>query len=103
LHTLSDIATVLRSRLKQNRLNQEALRSSAGISKRTLTNVLSGEHDFKVTTLFAIADRLGLELLLVPKGAASGLTSGDPPSPLVKTRVQAALERVDPTQNSDER
>ncbi len=64
-----------------------------------MTNVLGGQQDFKLSTLLALADRLGLELLLVPKGAASAMGAGDVAPPLVKSRVQAALDKL----NSPER
>ncbi len=70
------------------------LKSQAGISQRTLTNVLSGTEDYKVSTLMAVADRLGLELVLVPKAAAVAVEAGKTTAPLVKSRVAAALERV---------
>ncbi|NYT66883.1 helix-turn-helix transcriptional regulator [Alcaligenaceae bacterium] len=93
--TLSRIAAILRQQTKQQDLTQEVLRKSAGISRQTLTNVLSGNSDFKVTTLIAIADRLGLDVILLPKAAARGLADElAPRPPVVKTTVQAALERL---------
>ncbi len=93
--TLSQIATILRQQTKQQDLTQEVLRKSAGISRQTLTNVLSGNSDFKVTTLIAIADRLGLDVILLPKAAARGLADElAPRPPVVKTTVQVALERL---------
>lgn len=93
--TLSQIATMLRQQAKRQDLTQEVLRKSAGISRQTLTNVLSGNSDFKVTTLIAIADRLGLDVILLPKAAARGLADEfTPRPPVVKTTVQAALDRL---------
>lgn len=40
-------------------------------------NVLSGHQDFKLRTLLALADRPGLELLLVPEGAAAAIGTGE--------------------------
>ncbi len=93
--TLSQIGTILRQQVKRQNLTQEVLRTNVGISRQTLTNVLSGNSDFKVTTLLAIADRLGLEVILLPKAAARGLADElAPRPPVVKTTVQAALERL---------
>src|SRR4051812_45257107 len=98
MKTSAEISTVLRAALAQKDLTQAELKELAGISQRTLTNVLSGEEDFKVSTLLALADRLGLELLLVPKGAANAVQASGPTSdaaPLaIKSKVQAALDRV---------
>lgn len=37
---------------------------------------MSGEQDYKVSTLLALADRLGLELMLVPKEARAMFGAG---------------------------
>jgi transcriptional regulator with XRE-family HTH domain len=96
MRTLGEIASALRERAKTGRVTQESLRKNAGISRQTLTNVLSGNCDYKVTTLLAIVDRLGLELVLVPKAAAAGLAGGFDATkrPTVKSIVQEALERL---------
>jgi transcriptional regulator with XRE-family HTH domain len=95
MQTPQQIATTLRNRLKREGISQERLRSDVGVSRQTLTNVLSGSHDYKLTTLLAVADRLGFEMVLLPKEAAAGLSSTDATAPLVKTRVQAALDRLE--------
>lgn len=73
MKSIPEIAQTLRLRLKDIHATQAALREAAGLSARTLTLMLSGTHDFKLSSLLAVADRLGLELVLVPKGAARGL------------------------------
>jgi transcriptional regulator with XRE-family HTH domain len=96
MKSLLDIASALRARAKRIAITQDALGEAAGISRRTLTHVLSGTHDIKLTTLLAVADRLGLELTLIPKGAAQGMPGPDEfgvSPPVVKTRVQQMLER----------
>jgi len=97
MHSLSELATLLRTQIKERDLTQQALREQAGLAKRTLENVLSGQADYKVTTLMAILDRLGLELVVVPKAAAAGLSDLEPGGQArsaVKTRVQAAQEAM---------
>jgi transcriptional regulator with XRE-family HTH domain len=102
MNTSKEVAGVLRSSLVAVGLTQAELRAQAGVSQRTLTNVLSGTEDFKFSTLVALADRLGLELLLVPKGAAVAVDAGQTALPQVKSRVAAALEAVRP-RGGDER
>jgi transcriptional regulator with XRE-family HTH domain len=97
MRTLSEIAAFLRERLKKTSLTQRELGEHAGIARRTLTGVLSGEADYKVTTLMSVLDRLGYELTIVPKGAVAGLAPEAglaPTTPAVKTRVQLARERL---------
>ncbi|HTH75769.1 MAG TPA: helix-turn-helix domain-containing protein [Trinickia sp.] len=103
MHTLSEIAGFLRDRLKKTGITQRALGDRSGLARRTLTGVLSGEADFKVTTLVAVLDCLGYELAFVPKGAAAGMaadTAFAPTKPAVKTRVQSAREKLQ--RDSDE-
>lgn len=94
MKTITGLSGRLREGLVHAKITQAELKSRAGISQRTLTNVLSGKEDFKVSTLLALADRLGLELLLVPKGAATALAFDEATEPVVKSVVTAALEQV---------
>lgn len=103
MKTLTDISRNLRTSLTRQQLTQADLKTRAGISQRTLTNVLSGQEDFKVSTLMAVADRLGLELLLVPKGAAGAFEGADGNAPPIRSRVEAALERARSTKADDGR
>lgn len=95
----AEIAQVLRNSIAHRKIPQAQLRDEAGVSQRTLTNVLSGHEDFKVSTLFALADRLGLEMVLVPKEAATAVSAGAVTQPVVKSRVQEALERLKTSQD----
>ncbi|ARP86819.1 helix-turn-helix domain-containing protein [Bordetella genomosp. 9] len=91
----AQVAQVLRTALSHAGLSQAELRAQAGISQRTLTNVLSGREDFKLSTLLALCDRLGLELVLVPREAAAGAAPGPAVRPpVVRSRVQGALARI---------
>ncbi|WP_423600446.1 helix-turn-helix domain-containing protein [Roseateles sp. MS654] len=92
--TLPDIAETLRSAARRNGMTQARLAESAGVSPRTLTHVLSGQEDFRVTTLMALADQLGLALVLVPKGAAPAVGAGEELRPPVRSVVTEALEAL---------
>ena len=97
MKSLLDLAELLRSRLKAQGLSQRVLCARAGLARRTLENMLSGRVDYKVTTLIAVLDRLGLELVVVPKEAAPGLADLAPHTQAqsaVKTRLQAAREAL---------
>jgi len=95
MNTHRDIAAQLRARLARQQLTQAELREAAGVSRRTLTNVLGGEQDFKLSTLLALADRLGLDVVLVPKGARSAVDEAAAAEPArIPTRVQQALQRL---------
>ena len=97
MQSRTQIAACLRQQLKPASVSQRELGADAGLARRTLTGVLSGQADYKVTTLIAVLDRLGYELAFVPKQAAAGLTaqaSLAPTTPTVKTRVERAREQV---------
>ena len=94
MKTLQQLAGLLRQRIKQLKLTQDALGASAGVSRQTLSKVLSGSADFKVTTLMALTDRLGLEIMLVPKEIAPGLAPQEANSPRVASLVDVALDSI---------
>jgi len=92
--TLPDIAETLRDAARRNGLTQARLADAAGVSSRTLTHVLSGQEDFRVTTLMAVASKLGLELVLVPKGAVRAVAAGNEVGPPVRSVVTEALDAL---------
>lgn len=93
MRTLQQIADALLGQLKRTRMSQQALRREVGVSRQTLTNVFSGSQDYKLTTLLAVCDRLGLDLVLVPREL--GESAADSPSaPAVRNVVQAALDQL---------
>lgn len=69
MKTPSEISNVLSREADTRRYGKMQLAADAGVTYRTLSHVLGGERDFKVSTLLAVADRLGLELVLVPTEA----------------------------------
>ena len=91
--TLPEISGLLREEARRHGLTQARLADKAGISARTLTHVLSGQEDFRVSTLMAVAHQLGLEVVLVPKDAAPAAT-GEAIGPPVRSVVTDALEAL---------
>jgi transcriptional regulator with XRE-family HTH domain len=100
--TLQQLATALRDQMARLRITQEALGIESGISRQTLSKVLSGRSDLKVTTLFALADRLGMEVMLIPREIAPGMASADESEPRIKSVVQSAMERIGTTRHRDQ-
>lgn len=98
--SLFDLAETLGAHIKRLGMTKQSLKAAAGLSNQTVVNVFDGRKDYKVSTLLAVADRLGLELVLVPKAAARALapTGGQP---VVATRVQSALARLGMGQADD--
>lgn len=99
MKSISEVSSALKSALSDPnapKLTQQALRTSAGISRQTLANVLKGTEDYRLSTLLSLADRLGLELLLVPKEAARGLAPL-PGERVVQSLVGSIRSRLDAT------
>ncbi len=90
MKTIAELSQSLRAALKRSGMTQEALRQAAGLSRQTAVNVFKGSEDFKLSTLLAVADKLGLELVLLPRQAARGEALGVG-EPVVETLVQRAL------------
>ena len=93
MNSISAVSQELRIALKQAGLKQQELREAAGVSRQTLANVVSGREDFKLSTLLSLADKLGLELLLLPKEAARGLQPASA-QPVVESVVDRARKRI---------
>ncbi|SFV02274.1 transcriptional regulator, XRE family [Polaromonas sp. YR568] len=89
MKTLSEIASRLEEERQRLMLDYQTLAERTGLTPLSVRSVLQGRTAPRITTLMAIADQLGLEVLLLPKVVASGLqahTVEEPPP---------ALSRVD--------
>ncbi len=73
MSTLKAIADSLAGAKSERKLTDSALARDTGVQRLTVARALSGKENYGVTTLLALADRLGLEVLLVPKDAARAL------------------------------
>jgi transcriptional regulator with XRE-family HTH domain len=102
MNSINEVSMELRDALARSPLKQQELREAAGLSRQTMANVLKGTEDYKLSTLLAVADRLGLELLLLPKAAARGLqtTSSGPVVETVVDRARKRLADLDPTRKA---
>lgn len=89
MKTLSEVAASLEGQRQRLGLDYQAVAESTGLTPLSVRSVLQGKTAPRVTTLMAIADQLGLEVLLLPKVVAAGLQAqaAEGPAP--------ALSRVD--------
>ncbi|WP_370680312.1 helix-turn-helix domain-containing protein [Comamonas sp. GB3 AK4-5] len=92
MKTIPEVSATLRQTLKRSGRTQQAVRDAAGVSRQTFANVIGGQEDYKLSTLLSIADRLDLELMLVPKGMAQVLQA--PVQSPVESLVDSALKRL---------
>lgn len=77
--SLKDFASTLTRAQKERKLSATALAQRAGLSDQAVRAMLHGEAAPRLTNAMAIADALGMELVLVPKAAAEGLREGQQP------------------------
>lgn len=86
MSTLKAISDTLVNTKNERKLTDSALARDTGVQRLTVARALSGKENYGVTTLLALADRLGLEVMLVPKDAARALRiSGETSSAPVAT------------------
>lgn len=72
---LLEIAQLLKSTRKGQRLTQEQVADMAGISRPRYREIEAGSSSARTTTLINIARALGLELMLVPQALVPAVHS----------------------------
>lgn len=89
MKTLSEVAERLESERRRLKLDYQTLAGKTGLTPLSVRSALQGRTAPRVTTLMALADQLGLEVLLLPKVVARGLEeqAAEGPAP--------ALSKVD--------
>ncbi|ABE44566.1 helix-turn-helix domain-containing protein [Polaromonas sp. JS666] len=93
MKTLFEVATRLEAERQRLKLDYQAIAEKTGLTSLSVRSALQGRTAPRITTLMAIADQLGLEVLLLPKVLAAGLEApagagtGEGPEP--------ALSQVD--------
>ena len=78
MKTMEEVAEVLESQRRELRITYDDLASAAGLTPLATRRALKAQTAPRVTTLMALADKLGLEVVIVPKAVAAGLAL--PPS-----------------------
>jgi transcriptional regulator with XRE-family HTH domain len=72
MRTLREVAAALEAQRQALQITFDELATSAGLTPLAARRALRGETAPRVTTLMALADKLGLELMLLPKPVAAG-------------------------------
>jgi transcriptional regulator with XRE-family HTH domain len=90
MKTLTELASQLEGERQRLGLDYQTIAMRTGLTPLSVRGVLQGRTAPRITTLMAIADQLGLEVLLLPKVVASGLQAHTAEEPL-----PPALSRVD--------
>lgn len=84
MNTLEYIAKSLRQ-ASQGRSDSDMARQT-GLTRQSISRALSGEDNFNVTTLLAIAEATGQQVLVVPNEVARAISaSGDGSSARIRS------------------
>jgi hypothetical protein len=83
VNTLNSIAESLRQGRKAT--SDVELASQTGLTRQSVSKALSGKHNFNVTTLLALAEANGQEVLVVPREVARALRGSNLSAPSVAT------------------
>lgn len=73
MNAIESVSQALAKAQRSRNLKDSTLAERVGVTRQTVSRALRGTEDFRVSTLLALADQLGLELVLVPKGTGRGL------------------------------
>lgn len=93
MKTLSEVGTFLQNAKSQSNISQKELASRTGLTPVTLRGVFNGKTDSRISTVMALADELGLELLLVPKALSHSIIPQHGTIAPVKSRIAGILEK----------
>jgi cyanate lyase len=98
MKTQSEVATQLDAARARLNLKYTDLAKTTGLSVLAVRQALQGHTAMRVTTMMALADALGLEMVLLPKMVARSMSeegAGEGVAPVL-TSVERALQRVRP-------
>ena len=93
MKTLAELSFTLQQAKQRLALSVIAMARDSGLTAVTIRGVLSGKNDPRLSTLMTIADQLGLEVALLPKGMASSIAAQPPAEDEIQSLVAAALAR----------
>jgi transcriptional regulator with XRE-family HTH domain len=93
MKTLQEISVRLETERKRRGLKYVDLAAATGLSVLSVRQALHGQVAVRVPSLMALADQLGLELILVPKLVAQSLQAESKPAAKVLTDIERLLSQ----------
>ena len=96
MKTLHDFATSLKASQKAQRVTAVELADRLGLSAQAVRQMLAGTTAPRLTNAMALADELGLELVLVPKEIAQSLSQPAKADRATKSDVERLLSGEPP-------
>jgi transcriptional regulator with XRE-family HTH domain len=89
MHTLADFSKLLTEAHAARKITINDLAERTGLSRKSVSQILAGQTAPKITNAMALANELGLELVLLPKGAAGSIAA----APQAERKVLSDVER----------
>lgn len=93
MNRLKNLSITLDSQARKLKIRRLTLGERTGLTQPTLRKVLSGDKDYKISSLLAVAQELGLEVVLLPTEAAAAFKPV-PAEPVILSGPQAAVAEI---------
>ncbi|RYF57020.1 MAG: XRE family transcriptional regulator [Comamonadaceae bacterium] len=94
MQTLRDFAVAITHAQKDRGLTAKELAARTGLSDQAVRTMLHGEAAPRLTNAMALADALGMELVLMPKAAADGFRRSASSEPASRTVISDVERRL---------
>jgi len=95
MKTLIEFSTALAAAKTLRGMTQKELAERTGLSPLAVSQMLDGKVAPRLTNAMAVADALGFEVVLMPKGAAESFeNSNRAPERTVKSAIEQRLEML---------
>lgn len=94
MQTVAEITRALRRALIARGIAPWALQHRAALPDKEFAEASLADADYRLSTLLALADGLGLDLAFVPRAGTATPDGELLPEPLIKTRVEGIRERL---------
>lgn len=91
MDTLGEFATALSQAQKAQKISAKELAQRTGLSALAVRQILSGASSPRLTNAMALADELGLKLVLLPKAVAQSISTEPPTERTIQTSVERML------------
>lgn len=95
MKTPMDFSSALTEAKEQHRMKLNELAERTGLSPLAVSQMLDGKVSPRLSNAMAVADALGLELVLMPKGAAASFeNSNRTPERTVRSAIEQRLSTL---------
>jgi DNA-binding phage protein len=91
ISTPKELSAALQAAQLRSETTQTQLAMDCGLNRMTLQKIMAGRGDPKFSTLVALADALGLDVVLSPRLLDAPTQAQQLASPVIETSVQRAL------------